>query len=286
MTRKYDNPEWIGQRFGRLTVVGAVPYADSAGRKQIRWKTRCDCGNETLVVPFKVVSGETRSCGCLSLEMSRERFTKHGEAHTRLFYTWVGMRDRCNNPRNKRYENYGGRGITVCEEWENSYEAFAKWARENGYADNLTIDRIDVDGNYEPSNCRWADLKTQMRNRTDNHYITIDGVTRPLVEWCEIYGQKYSVVHSRITALGWDAKDALERPNGGSSANQVTYHPEKAKKPVQRKYRINRRYYEVDGEMLPLKVACERLGLPYKAVHLRITRYGMTVEEAIRKPFK
>ena len=283
---KYSNPDWIGQKFNRLTVINVVRDRDVSGRSQIRWKLRCDCGKEILLAPYKAVSGTQKSCGCLAREEAKERATIHGESHTRLFYIWVSMRDRCNNPKNKRYDRYGGRGIKVCDEWQKEYAVFATWAREHGYSDELTIDRIDVNGNYEPSNCRWVDLKTQERNRTDNRLITIGDETKTLAEWCEIYGNNYGMVYNRIANLGWDAEKAIKTPSGGTGANQTTYHPELAKKPVQRKYHIQNRYVVIDGETLPLKAACERLGLPYKAVHLRVTRYGMTVEEAISTPFK
>lgn len=282
----YRDNKWIGEKFFRLTVKEVVKDRDSSGRSRIRWKVLCDCGKEILVVPYRIVSGQQKSCGCYSVELARERATIHGESNTRLFSIWVNMRDRCNNEKNKRYKRYGGRGIKVCKEWQDNYLSFANWARENGYSDLLTIDRIDVNGNYEPNNCRWADMKTQQRNRTDNRLIKLDGETKTLAEWCEIYGNNYSMVYNRISEMGWDEEKAIKTPSGGLGANQVTFHPELKKKVVERKYHVKNRYVEIDGEKLSLKAYCEKVGLPYKAIHLRVTRYGMSVEDAISKPMK
>lgn len=283
-TAKYDKQEWIGKKFGRLTVKEIIRVQDSAGRWGWRWICDCDCGNTITATPSRLVCGGQESCS--QCKSNLHKCIKHGESHTKLFYTWCRMRNRCNNPKDKRYAQYGGRGIKVCDEWNNDYEPFAKWSRENGYSEELSIDRIDNDGNYCPDNCRWADDKTQQRNKSTNHYVEIDGEKKALSEWCEIYGADYSIVHSRITYRHWEPKRALETPSGGKGANGQTYDPSTRAKPVERKYHIERRYVDVDGEHLSLKAACRKLGLPYKAVHLRITRYGMTVEEAISRPFE
>lgn len=125
------------------------------------WTCVCDCGKTVTVYATALRSGNTRSCGCLS----NEKKTKHGGRYTRLYVIWEGMKNRCYVPSCTTYHNYGKRGITVCEEWRNSFRAFREWALSNGYRDDLSIDRINVNGNYEPSNCRWATTKEQANNK-------------------------------------------------------------------------------------------------------------------------
>lgn len=162
-----------GQRFGRLTVV-----ADSGKRNNgyILWECRCDCGNTKIVDGWRLRSGATQSCGCLRQELAVEHIKgvkkkpKHGLVDHRLFGIWSGMKTRCYNENNKDFKDYGGRGITICDEWLADFLCFYNWAMENGYQDDLTIDRMDVNGNYEPSNCKWSTRGEQARNqrRTKN----------------------------------------------------------------------------------------------------------------------
>ena len=128
---------------------------------------------------------------------------------TRIYQEWQGMKGRCNNPHDPRYDRWGGRGIKVCDEWQNSFEAFYNWAMANGYKDDLTIDRIDNDGNYEPSNCRWATQQEQSRNRSSNIKITIGNSTRTLMEWCSIFNVNYKNVRDRYWRNGFSSIDDL-----------------------------------------------------------------------------
>lgn len=151
----------IGKRFGRLLVLSRV---DKTNNGNYKWLCKCDCGNEKEILGDSLNSGRTQSCGCLHKEKVKEANGRHWGRGTRLYNIWSGMRSRCHSKGHTGFKNYGGRGITVCKEWSN-YCVFRDWALSNGYKDNLTIDRIDVNGNYEPSNCRWVDWTTQARNK-------------------------------------------------------------------------------------------------------------------------
>lgn len=190
-----------GQRFGRLTVIRESKERLNGG---VTWLCRCDCGNEVIVRSNSLRRGRTLSCGCYNHDV----ITKHGMGRTRLHGIWGNIRYRCENPTAINTADYGGRGIEVCEEWSNSFEAFRDWALANGYRDDLTIDRIDVNGNYEPSNCRWATLKEQGRNKRNNVLITYNGETHCMAEWAEITNQPRTRLQMRHRR-GWSDEEIL-----------------------------------------------------------------------------
>lgn len=181
-----------GQRFGRLVAVKM--YAEKY--KRTKWLCKCDCGNEKLMPLDSLMTGRAKSCGCYRKEVTRDHFRKHGLGNERLYSIWLNMRTRCFNPKVKSYKDYGGRGITVCKEWDD-FTNFYQWSLNNGYEDNLTIDRIDNDGNYEPSNCRWGTRVVQMNNTSQNVKIEINGELKTLADHARDNKLNYDTLHYR-----------------------------------------------------------------------------------------
>ena len=167
-----------GNTYGRLTVISRGENSKDGGA---RWNCLCECGNTCLVTGSVLRHGNQISCGCIR----KKRTTTHGMTKTRLYHIWLGMKQRCYDKNATQYHNYGGRGIIICDEWRNDFIAFRDWAMPNGYSDDLSIDRIDVNGNYKPSNCRWATLKEQCNNTRQNVNVTIDDTTLTVQQWSE-----------------------------------------------------------------------------------------------------
>lgn len=159
LKRKSRFNDLVGQKFNKLTVVEY--YGKS--NKHIRWKCICDCGNLHIVLGYNLKNGAVKSCGCLGRDNLNR--TIHGLANTRLFHIWQNMKARCSNPKEKSYKNYGGRGISICKSWLNDNTKFFTWAMQNGYKEYLTIERIDNNKNYTPSNCTWIPQSMQTANR-------------------------------------------------------------------------------------------------------------------------
>jgi len=183
-----------GKKFGNFTVVSL----SSNRNRRVHWRCLCACGKGKDVSGSALRSGNTKSCGCLKAELISKAHTKHGMAGTRLYIIWKHMTQRCENQNVERYKSYGGRGIAVCKEWRENPVNFINWAMENGYNDTLSIDRIDVNGDYEPKNCRWIPVKKQAQNRRGNVNITINNESRCLSEWACISGIPYETLRSRI----------------------------------------------------------------------------------------
>lgn len=204
-----------GQRFGRLTVI---ERSFSKPKGKTWFKCRCDCGNVVNVWSVYLRNGTTKSCGCLNRELASTRLKAQkleagcdGRSETRLYKVWRGMISRCSNPNTHYYEGYGGRGIIVCTEWAESFEAFREWALSHGYADNLTIDRIDNNGNYSPENCRWVTMKVQANNMRSTHLITYRGKTLSVSQWASELKISRATIVSRLRN-GWSDALALSTP--------------------------------------------------------------------------
>ena len=205
--RKASFKDLTGQRFNYLTVL---EYAGRKGNRTM-WKCLCECGNTTFVDSRSLKSGNTKACGCHQSDGWGNSKT-HGMSKTKIYRTWMGMKNRCYRKSNKHYGNYGGRGIKVCDEWMNSFELFRDWAFKSGYSEELTLDRIDNDGNYCPENCRWVDRFEQMNNTRSNHRITFNGNTMTLTEWSRKIGLPAHVLRNRINNYGWSEEEALTIP--------------------------------------------------------------------------
>lgn len=212
-----NNPEFITvakhavdishQVFGRLTVLGPI---ERAKNKQIAWLCLCECGNTCTVQGYSLRSKNTISCGCYQLE---NRFTvnkTHGLSRTSVYTLWCHIVSRCTNPKNKVYVNYGGRGISISNQWQHSFELFYAYISQlpNFGVKNYTLDRINNDGNYEPDNVRWATWTEQQRNKRNTHLVTYNNETRPLVEWESITGIGRSTLAQRLK-LGWSVEKTL-----------------------------------------------------------------------------
>ena len=197
------------QRFGRFTAI--EPVGKSKDRKII-WLCECDCGNTKNVPINYLSSGDTQSCGCLNIELIVKRSKTHGMSKTRLYKIWCGMKYRCFTETCPEYIHYGGRGITICEEWiedKIGFLNFYNWANLNGYSKDLTIERIKNNGNYCPENCKWTNMLEQTRNRRGNVFYN----GKCMSEWCEEYNLNYGSVMSRKNNLGWSIEESLEIEN-------------------------------------------------------------------------
>lgn len=207
-----------GYRFGRLLIVRL-----SRKGKRRYWLCECDCGNIKSVLHENLTSGQTKSCGCLARELSKQRchertgpaaaHYKHGfcvNKNQRLYRIWGGIKQRCGNPNVHNFCDYGGRGIKICSEW-GEFEPFMKWALSHGYKNTLEIDRKDVNGDYSSDNCRWVTKKEQTMNKRSNHLITFNGETKTLFEWASHLNMNGSSLLWRIKK-GWDVKKAFLTP--------------------------------------------------------------------------
>lgn len=250
-----NSTEWIGKRFGRLTIIDFV-HAEPPYRGWL-WVCRCDCGKTKTLMVSDVKQGKIRSCGCLHDEVCVERGIKFKhlvKENKRLYSIYNGIKKRCYAEREPRYKDYGARGIRMCDEWLNpvtGFDNFAEWSLSNRYTDDMTIDRIDVNGNYEPDNCRWISLSEQALNKRDTLRVTYRGESVPLKELCDRQGVNYDTVHNRIYSLKWSVERAIETPSQQSES---------------------------------LMSKCRERGLNYSTVRDRIFKLGWSEERALSTP--
>lgn len=198
-------------KFERLQPIRIVD-----GKGRTKWLCKCDCGNEVVVTQKNLCNGNTKSCGCLNTEMRKGR-NKGYRGNERLYVLWVGIKGRCNNPNNTSYKWYGAKGIRVCEEWENDYLSFKKWAIESGYDETLprgaqTIERLDTNKDYCPENCTWKTIQQQQRNKGNLERYSYRGEEHLLCEWAEILGLDFRTLRTRIYMHGWSIERALSTP--------------------------------------------------------------------------
>ena len=194
-----------GQKFNRLAAIKPVRKYKSGNTI---WLCRCDCGNFCEVEGSLLRRGKQKSCGCYPSERMKQLNTKHNGFGTRLYEIWRQMHRRCYGENTKAYKDYGGRGISICKEWS-EFGPFREWALSSGYRDDLTIDRINVNGDYCPENCRWATVKQQANNRRSNHKISFNEETHTISEWADILGVNQVWLWNRLSRADWDIAKAV-----------------------------------------------------------------------------
>lgn len=255
-----------GKKFNRLTVIR---FSYKNKNSVDFWECECDCGNTKIIRGHSIEHGLTKSCGCLQKEkvkITGANCKKHGFANKeRLYRIWKNMRKRCNNPNSDYYENYGGRGIKVCEEW-NDYQNFRNWSLDNGYQDDLSIDRINGNEGYEPSNCRWANRKQQANNQRSNVMIFYKGEIKTAAQWAEKIGITKSSMYHRLDR-GWTMEEIEKIPQG-----------ERRNRPSKKAL-----VFEFDGKKRSLKELSEISGIKPMTINSRIKK-GWSVEKAINTP--
>lgn len=245
-----------GKRFGKLTVIGFSHFKGSHSF----WNVKCDCGLEKVIRARQLTSGDTKSCGCIGKFSKRYKLD-----NDRIYRMWNHMLSRCYNKNDSSYYRYGERGIIVCDEWKNSYHTFREWAINNGYSDELSIDRIDNDGNYNPNNCKFSTAKEQMNNTSTNHRIEYKGEIKTVSQWAELYGMDIMQLENRILR-GWDIETALTKPIQSG---------------------LDREYCDFikwNGEVHNISEWAKILGIKQTTLNARINAYGWSVDRAFTTP--
>jgi hypothetical protein len=251
----------LGQVFGRWTVI-AFDESVKAYEKS-RWICKCECGVEKSVLQDSLLAGRSLSCGCYEYELTSIRSRTHGESSTHLYKAWNSMKERCLYEKFPGYKDYGGRGIVICDEWVNDYLTFKEWALNNGYAKTLSLDRIDVNGNYTPQNCRWITMSEQQHNKRTNVFLEYNGERHTLAQWGMITGLGKSTIISRKNK-GWSVEQILTTPKLCRNAS-------------------NPRIIEYNGEGHSIREWSEIFNIPRQRIDKRIGA-GWNLEEVFNKP--
>lgn len=202
-----------GDKFGKWTIIEEIAPKIISNKPRRMFRCQCECGNIGEVQLSCLRNGHSTSCGCEQKKRVSAANTKHGLEKHPLYNTWKNIKKRCNYINASEYENYGGRGISVCEEWSNNFQSFYNWAINNGWSKELTIDRIDTNGNYCPENCRWANVETQMNNMTKNHYIEYNGDTYTLSTLSKHLSIPYNIVRYRLSNCKWTVEQLINYYN-------------------------------------------------------------------------
>ena len=198
-----------GDKFGKWTIIEEITSKIISNKPRRMFRCQCECGNISEVQLACLRNGHSTSCGCEKRKRASIANTKHGLERHPLYSTWKNMKKRCNYPNASEYENYGGRGISVCKEWSNNFQSFYDWAINNNWSKELTIDRIDTNGNYCPENCRWANVETQMNNMTKNHYIKYNGDTYTLSTLAKHLNIPYNIIRYRLSNCKWTVEQLI-----------------------------------------------------------------------------
>lgn len=246
--------DMAGKKYGRLLAISPTGILSPA--RNMIWNFICDCGNDRVVDGYIARSGKTKECLSCSKHNQIEGLKTHGKSYTTEFSIWTGMLTRCFNKNCKAYINYGGRGITVCDSWKNSFEEFNADMGDRP-SKGSSIERIDTNGNYEPSNCKWATKLEQIRNRRTTVSADINGKTRSIAEWCELTNLPYTMVYSRY--------------KNGIHGEELLY-PGKNKGTV-----------SFNGITDTFAGWSKRTGLKPSTIAMRISQYGWSIEDALTK---